>query len=104
MMRVTIDTDTPYAPDWSAAGAARVVQNVRNLLGLLRYDVAYNRTLGLPVELTDLPLQEVTARYAAEAAQLIEDNEPRASIVSVNRKSVTDDGEIIFEVVMDVVA
>lgn len=103
-MRITIDTGSSYAPDWAATGAARVCQNVRNLLGLLRYNVAYNRTLGLPVELTDLPLQEVTAQYAAEAAQLIEDNEPRASIVSVTRKGVTDEGEIIFEVVMDVVA
>ena len=103
-MRITIDTGENYAPDWAARGTARVVQNVRNLLGLLRYDVAYNRTLGLPVELTDLPLQEVTAQYAAEVAQLIEDNEPRASIISVTRKGVTDEGEIIFEVVMDVVA
>ena len=100
-MPVIIKTVRDDLPDWHKKGKDRVIQNVQNLTALIRYEVAYNRTLGLPPGLTDLPAGELEARYAAELTELIEANEPRAVVQEVSRGATTPDGEITFEVVID---
>lgn len=89
------------ALDWKARGRERVLQNIRNLTALCRYEVAFNRTLGLSPELTDLPLPKLEARYAAELVELIEENEPRALVREISGFTVSPEGEICCEVVID---
>ena len=45
---------------------------------------------------------EAAARYAAEAAALIQRGEPRAKILSASRAGADETGQIIFEVVMQI--
>lgn len=90
-------------PDWMARGQERILQNIRNLTALSRYEVAFNRTLGLSPDLTDLPLPQLEARYAAELTELIEENEPRAMVREISGFTVSPEGEICCEVVIDFV-
>lgn len=90
--------------DWSAKGHERIVQNVCNLLSLYRYEVAYNRTLGMDPQLIDLPQSILSARYAAEVVRLIESGEPRAKVINVEMKGASADGLINYEVVIDIVS
>ena len=96
-----ITTRETAALDWKARGRARILQNVRNLTSLTRYEVAFHRTLGLSPDLIDLPVRELEARYAAELTELIEDNEPRAVIREISGLTVSPEGEINCEVVID---
>ena len=41
--------------NWSAHGVDRILQNVQNLLSLAAYEVAFDRTRGLPTSLMDMP-------------------------------------------------
>lgn len=100
-MTVKICTAGSALPDWKAKGQERILQNIRNLTALTRYEVAYNRTLGLSPDLADLPLRELEARYAAELTELIEDNEPRAVVREVSGFTASPEGEISCEVVID---
>ena len=102
-MRLTLRTNDVYGPDWGAKGIDRVIQNVRNLMALTRYEVAYNRTLGVNPDLIDLPATEFLARYPAEVMELVGYNEPRAKVLSVNNVGADEAGNYIFEVVLDIV-
>jgi hypothetical protein len=97
---VKICTAGSSLPDWRAKGQERILQNIRNLTVLARYEVAYNRTLGLSPDLVDLSLPELEARYAAELTELIEDNEPRAVVREISGFTASPKGEISCEVVI----
>ena len=101
-MQTTVQVGAAAPPNWSARGDERIRQNVRNLLSLMRYELAYNRTMGLPAGIIDLPADEAAARYAAEAAALIQRGEPRAKILSASRAGAAETGQLIFEVVMQI--
>ena len=100
-MAITIRAGGESLPDWKKRGRERILQNVQNLTALTRYEVAYNRTLGLSPDLLDLPAGALEARYAAELTELIEDNEPRAVVRELSGFSVSPKGEVICEVVID---
>ncbi len=100
-MAVNIRLAGDAVPDWKAKGRERILQNVRNLTALTRYEVAFNRTLGLSPDLIDLPFRELEARYTAELTELIEDNEPRAVVREIASLTVSPEGEINCEVVID---
>ena len=73
----------PGSLDWNAKGPGRVAQNVRNLLSLTQYEVAYNRLLGMPAGVAD-QLAEDAARQAAQAArEMIRRFEPRAKVTGI---------------------
>lgn len=90
--------------NWGAKGHERIVQNVCNLLSLYRYEVAYNRTLGMDPQLIDLPQSILAAKYAAEVVRLVESGEPRAKVSEVEMKSASADGLINYEVVINIVS
>ncbi|MEG1870107.1 MAG: hypothetical protein RR205_04580, partial [Oscillospiraceae bacterium] len=77
-------------------------QNVQNLLALNRYEVAYNRTLGMDNSLIDKPSESVVGMYTAEIIRIISDNEPRATVVDVAFLGQID-GKLNFKVVIDIV-
>lgn len=102
-MKITIATSDATYPNWHASGKDRVMQNIMNLMNIAQYEVAYNRTLGMPPELSDMPSTKLAEEYQASLVELIEDNEPRASVESVHCLGIGNDGQIIFEVVLDIV-
>ena len=101
-MQTTVQVGAAAPPNWSARGDERIRQNCRHLLARMRYERAHNRTRGLPAGRIDLPADEAAARYAAEAAALIQRGEPRAKILSASRAGADEMGQIIFEVVMQI--
>lgn len=101
-MQVTINTSRPLAIDWSATGQAEIIQNVFTLVTTQTYEVAYDRTLGIPGSYSDLPAPEAVPLIISRIYDLIETREPRATVVDVIYNGASQDGELIFEVVIDV--
>ncbi|MEA5135713.1 MAG: hypothetical protein VB035_06195 [Candidatus Fimivivens sp.] len=102
-MTITINTGEMSTPNWRAAGAARVVQNVKNLLSVGRYEVVLDRTLGIDPNVVDMPMPQAQAAFAAEVTALLERSEPRAQLVSATCVGASADGQLIFEVVLNIV-
>lgn len=101
-MLIEIDTSKSVPLDWSAGGVDRIAQNVKNLISTWRYEVAYNRTLGIDPEIMDKPSDVAAALYAAEVFRIVADNEPRATVKEVKYIGVDDSGNMHFKVVIDV--
>lgn len=101
-MLVTINTSESPNIDWGASGADEIVQNVFTLLNTRKYEVAYNRTTGLPGALLDLPQTELVPAMISNIYSTIDELEPRATIVNVGFVGISEDGSLIFEVVIDV--
>lgn len=102
MARFTLYTQEQTPLDWSASGVKRVLQNVANLLRLIRYDVAFNRTLGMDPALPDRRPAEAVPLYIQEVYRLVESNEPRARVVSVEMESLTPQGQANMKVVLEI--
>lgn len=101
-MQIEINTSEAPAIDWAATGAAEVAQNVFTLINTMKYEVAYDRTLGIRRDFVDMPLQESVALATAQIYAVIDEREPRAAVQSVKHIGVSEDGELTFRVVVDV--
>lgn len=88
--------------DWGASGAYRVVQNVYNLINTWRYEVAYNRIMGMDTKLLDKPLNIAVSQYISEVYRIISEYEPRANVKNVKFIGVDDEGNMQFKVVVEV--
>lgn len=86
---------------WDAKGTDRIAQNVRNLLCLTRYEVAYNRILGLPPELPDQPAEAAARQAVREAKELILRFEPRARVLAIT-PVLDGEGNMTLEVTLEV--
>ena len=96
------EVTTDQAVNWSAKGAERIAQNVLNLIKTKRYDVAYNRTMGIDPEVFDGPVSAVEAALTNEIVEQVSLYEPRATVEEVKLIEVSDDGQIIIKVVLDI--
>lgn len=88
--------------DWAATGTAEVVQNVFTLITTHKYEVAYDRTLGLDAGYVDLPLAESIAFATAQIYAAIDEREPRATVEDVQYTGTDEEGNMILRVVIDV--
>ncbi len=100
-MIVTIDTANMDLT-WGTKGSDRIIQNIANLLRTRRYEVAYDRTLGLSGDFIDKPSDQAIAIAAAELSDLITQREPRASLIEVQSAGTDEDGNIQFKVVVEI--
>lgn len=100
-MEVIIDTSKNTKINWNARGKDRIIQNTINLLNTLRYEVAYDRTLGLSGTFIDRPLDIAAVDATAEIYEIITDLEPRATVKEVKCLGIFNE-EIQFKVVMDI--
>jgi len=101
-VNIEINTNELGSPNWSARGRERIVQNVKNLISLTRYEVAFDRTLGLTADIVDRPALQAESLLAAEIAALLKRSEPRAKLASVTCTERTADGILNFKVVISV--
>ena len=99
---IIIDTSLGIKLDWTAKGAERKAQNVLNLLNTWRYDVAYNRIMGLNPELLDKPAPITAALYTADVYRLVQEYQPDVTVTSVTVKGIRENGQIDAEVVIEV--
>jgi len=88
--------------DFGAKGNERILQNVYNIINTFRYEVAYNRTMGIDPTIFDKPADIAAALYSAEVFRIVPDYEPRAEVKAVNFVGVDEDGNMSFEVVVEI--
>jgi phage baseplate assembly protein W len=100
-MEVIVDTSKGTKINWNAKGRDRIIQNTINLINTLKYEVAYDRTLGLSGTFIDKPMDIAIADATAEIYEIISEMEPRATVKEVNCLGIFNE-EIQFEVVMDI--
>lgn len=100
-MNVEIMTGEARAIDWGASGAAAVAQNVYTLINTRKYEVAYDRTLGMSEEYVDLPLPEAIPLAIAQIYAVVDEREPRAFVKDVAFVGATPDGAMNFKVVVE---
>jgi len=96
-----ISTSNPVL-NWTATGNERIVQNVLNLIRTFRYSVGYDRTRGINPAVVDMPLNEAVMVYTAEIYRVVELYEPRATVTSVSFSGLDDDGNMDFEVAIEI--
>lgn len=101
-MDITINISNSQGVDWAAKGTDRIVQNIVNLLNTFRYEVAYDRTLGLSGKFIDKPTDKSIAETIAEIYDLIQTREPRAKLKEVQYIGLDEQGNMQFKVVIDV--
>lgn len=101
MAVVTLDTNRAAALDWSAKGKDRIVQNVLNIMRTYKGEVAYNRGFGISPDVIDKPADEVQAIIADDLSARIEQDEPRAQLISVTA-SHDESGDIVISVRIEV--
>lgn len=100
-MQVTINTGDAKL-DWSTKGINRIAQNVKNLITTKKYEVAYDRTLGIDPAFVDQTIQNAIADITAQIYELVSEREPRASVVLVEFISVDLNGNMQFKVVIEI--
>ena len=100
-MIVTINTQT-FKLAWHAKGIDRIAQNVFNLISTFKYEVAYDRTLGLDGSFIDKPLSIAIAQVTAQIYDIVAEREPRATVKSVDFISIDDTGNLELEVVINI--
>ena len=100
-MLITINTKN-FKLAWQAKGTDRIAQNVFNLISTFKYEVAYDRTLGLDGAFLDNPLPIAIAQATAQIYDIIAEREPRAKVTDVNFISVDDTGNLELEVVIEI--
>jgi uncharacterized protein len=100
-MQVVIDT-SQQTINWAARGAEEIAQNCLMLIRTLKYEVAYDRTLGIRADYLDLPLTDAVPLVTAQLYKVIDEREPRATVQDVHFIGVTEDGELNFKVVIDI--
>jgi predicted component of type VI protein secretion system len=99
-MEVIIDTSQGIS--WASKGNDRIIQNIINLLNTRKYEVAYDRTLGLSGDFIDKPSDEAIAIITTEISDLISTREPRAELIEVLNAGADADGNMKFRVVVDI--
>ncbi len=101
-MLITIDTLNKTDLNWFSKGKSRIIQNISNLLSTYKYEIAYDRTLGLTRAFVDMPLQSAIAAATTEIIDLISAREPRATIKKVIYIDSDINGNMHFKVVIDI--
>jgi uncharacterized protein len=101
-MQVEINTSKTTDIDWGATGVNEIIQNVLNLLNIVKYEVAYDRTLGINTDFQDMPLQESIVLATAQIYEIIEQREPRVIVEEVSFIGLSNEGELIFKVMIDI--
>lgn len=100
-MQVTINTQS-YKLAWNAKGIDRIAQNIFNLITTFKYEVAYDRILGLDGSFIDKPLPIAIAQATAQIYDVVAEREPRAKVKNVSFTTIDDSGNLQFEVVVDI--
>lgn len=101
-MRIAIDNTEPVQLDWTARGTDRIIQNITNILNTYKYEVAYNRGLGISPDILDKDIGTVKSIIIEDLFDNIKKNEPRARLVSVDVVSVSPDGHITAKIEIEV--
>lgn len=101
-MQIIIDTSQLKNINFAPKGVEEIAQNCLTLIMTMKYEVAYDRTLGISPDYVDMPPQEAVTFIIAQIYKVIDEREPRAKVVDVNFLGVSDDGNMDFKVVIEI--
>jgi hypothetical protein len=101
-MLIEINTSESTEINWGATGSNEIAQNVFTLINTLKYEVAFDRTLGLLPNFVDMPLTESIALVTSQIYAIVDEREPRATVEAVDFISIDDNGNLAFRVVVDI--
>ncbi len=74
-------TDIDLAP---ASTIAEIVQNVRTIIGTVKYSIPLDRSFGIDGSVVDMPIQQAQAYMTNEIFQAIRRYEPRVILEGVS--------------------
>ena len=101
-MEYTIDTSQEVNLNWNATKNERIVQNVLNIISTWKYEVSYNRKIGIDPSLLDKPVEIASTQYISEVYRVIQEYEPRVTVRAVKFTGVDTEGNMQFKVVINV--
>lgn len=88
--------------NWAAKGYDRIVQNILNILNTYKYEVAYERGLGISADILDKDAETVKSIIMENLFDDIKRYEPRATLKTVDVQSVGEDGHITAVITVEV--
>ncbi len=101
-MLITINTTDNNLPWFNAKGTDRIIQNVKNILNTYKYEVAYNRNLGMSPDIIDGDKDTIESLVINDLYDNIKRYEPRATLKAVSVKEITADGRVIAEIEIEI--
>ncbi|WP_061312813.1 hypothetical protein [Clostridium botulinum] len=81
-MEYTVKSDTNLI-NWNAKGDERILQNVNNILNIVKYEVPYDRLMGRNPKNLDGVLEKNKVALIEETYDLINTYETRATVKNV---------------------
>lgn len=80
----------------------RIVQNIRNILNTYKYEVAYNRDLGISPDIIDKDSETIKSMIMSDLFDNIKKYEPRATLKAVDITEISTDGKITATIKIEV--
>ena len=96
------DTNNSNLPWGKAKGTDRIIQNVKNILNTYKYEVAYNRNLGISPDILDKDVETMKSIIMEDLFDNIKQYEPRAKLKAVDIKEITADGAISAVITIEI--
>jgi Gene 25-like lysozyme. len=101
-MEYVLDTSRRNNLNWNATGNERIIQNVNNIINTWKYEVAFNREMGILSEVIDNPKDSAAALYISEIYRVVAEFEPRAKVKEVEFIDSDQNGNMQFKVVINI--
>ena len=103
-MILTIDTSeqSNALPWFDAKGTDRIIQNIKNIVNTYKYEVAYLRGFGMSPDAIDKDVDTMRGVITEDVLDNIKAYEPRATLVSVTVKEISEDGGVIAVVQIEI--
>ena len=98
----TGDNNSSNLPWGNAKGNDRIIQNVQNILNTYKYEVAYNRNLGISPDIIDKDVETMKSIIMSDLFDNIKQYEPRAKLRAVEIKEITSDGVISAVITIEI--
>jgi len=76
----TQGTDVDFAP---SSTVAEILQNVRTIMGTIKYSVPLDREFGIDVDYLDKPMPVVQASMASDLLTTLKKYEPRVDVTAI---------------------
>lgn len=70
--------------NWNAKGTERIIQNVENILNMIKHEIPYSREMGRDPKNLDLSLDLNKFELIEETYDLLEKYEPNVKVEDVN--------------------
>lgn len=88
--------------EWGLEGDDRIVQNVLNIIRTKKFEVPFMHNLGVDPEIIEHKLPYIESSIVDDLRETIEEFEPRAKLIDVKILKLDENGNIDFNVKVEV--